>query len=141
MKIFFQKKPDALYERLICWWTRGPYYHCSLVFGDNIMIEAAPLHGVRMVIQGSYDPDFWDVFEIPMSASEEEKIKAWAVKEVGCKYDWSGLFWAQILHIPRSHPDKWFCSEFCVEALQQIGKLSGIKPCTISPNDLAKLLK
>lgn len=141
MKILFAKKPNSLYERLVCWWTHGPYYHCSMVFSDSVMFEALPSFGVRMVVLESYDPALWDAVEIPMSPIEEAEVEQWAAKEVGCKYDWAGLIWSQILHIPRSHPDKWFCSEFIVDALQQIARFPGVKPCTVSPNSLARMLK
>ena len=141
MKILFQKKPDTIFGKLICWWTRGPYYHCSVLFSDNILVEATQGFGVRMFIFEYYDPDHWDAIDIPMTKEEESEIQTWAIKEIGCKYDWAGLIWSQIFRIPREHPDKWFCSEFAVAALQQVARLSGIKPCSVSPNGLARLLK
>jgi len=148
MKILFQKKSETIIDRLICWWTRGPYFHCSVLFsdntvlhGDNVLIEATRGFGVRTFILENYDPDHWDAIDVPMSDSEEAEVKEWAVKEIGCKYDWSGLIWSQVFRIPREHPDKWFCSEFAVAALQQAARLPGVKPCSVSPNGLARILK
>jgi uncharacterized protein YycO len=141
MKILFQKNPRTFYEKLICWWTRGPYFHCAILFTDTILFEAAPGIGVHMAIINYIDTNVWDFIDIPMSQEEEAEMQAWAVKELGCKYDWMSLIWSQILHIPREHPDKWFCSEFAVADLQVTKRLPSIKPCKENPNSLAKLLK
>jgi uncharacterized protein YycO len=141
MRIAFQRRPHSLWEKLICWWTGGPYYHCAMWFSDGILFESLSGTGVRMAVVNELDPKIWTTIIIPTTLEQESQIQSWAAGELGCKYDWLGIIMAQVFHIPRASRNKWFCSEFTVEALHQIGILKGRKPCTVSPNKLFKLLQ
>jgi uncharacterized protein YycO len=140
MKLIFQRRPHSLFERAICWWTGGPYFHVAMVFHDNILIESLAGFGVRMAVVENIDPARWTTVEVPTTVEEEAIIQKWAVSEVGCKYDWLGIFMAQFLGIPRASRNKWFCSELVMDALHQIGRWLPYKPCTVSPNKLYKLV-
>ena len=140
MKIIFHKRPHNPWEKAICWWTGGPYFHCAMVFSDNILIESLPGKGVHMAIVENIDPAVWDTVEVRMTPEEEAAIQKWAAAEVGCAYDWLGIFMAQFLGIPRASRNKWFCSELIVDALHQVGRWLPYKPCTVSPNKLYKLV-
>ena len=87
------------------------------------------------------DPKYWDTIEIKMSKEQEEIIKKWCETELDCKYDWAGIFLSQFIPLGIQSKTKWFCSEICVAALQQVGMLDGIKPYRVSPNKLSKLIR
>ena len=140
LSAIFYKGPEGFFGRLIRWWTRSPYSHCARYFnpgpGLGFILEAQPGVGVRERPMLGVDATLWDTVQIPVSPAAYDKALAHARSEIGAKYDWKGIFLAQVLHIPRSHPDQWFCSEYAADALQQLGMLHGKKACTFSPGDL-----
>lgn len=148
LSIYFYKGPGGVFDWLIRKWTRSPYCHCCAVFtfdeGKQVLYEAQNNVGVvsrEVVADIDLRPSQWDHIDIPVSPDSRQKVMEWCASEVGCKYDWLGLFWSQVLFIPREHPDKWFCSEFAAAALEQLGMLKDKKPCTFSPGSLFKALK
>lgn len=138
--LIFYKGHDGFFGKLVRWWTSSPYSHVALLFhsadGALILIEAMPGVGIRERRMATIDPAEWTTIQIPVSPSSYDHLLAWARQDLGEPYDWSGLFWSQVLHIPRSHPDKWFCSEFAVAALQLLNMLVGKKACSFSPGSL-----
>lgn len=140
MKVVFYKNGTALSDRLIRWWTHSPYSHCELLFDDGLMVSSYPHIGIRELHVGSLDPHFWDILDIPLDAEKTDHLKTWCKGELGCPYDWASLFMSQVLKIPRAHPDKWYCSEFCAAGLQQADQLHNVLPCTLSPGRLFDLI-
>jgi hypothetical protein len=141
MRLMFQKRPQKLWGRLICWWTGGPYFHVGIAFADNLYFEAIAGAGVRVGVVESFDPKHWDAVEVPLTDADTMAMQHWLASELGCGYDWLGLWLAQVLGINRESRTKWFCSELAVAALQKVGKFYGVRPCAISPNALAKMVK
>lgn len=141
MKVAFFKNGKGIFDRLVRWWTKSPYSHCELFFPDDgTLIGSVPRIGVREQRVASLDPESWDLLDIPLDPTDEAIVRTWCRGELGSKYDWFSIFFSQVLHIPRSHPDKWYCSEFCAAALQQVSELMGVKPCTLDPGELHDLL-
>jgi hypothetical protein len=148
LSVYFYKGDGDLFDWLIRKWTRSPYSHCAVVFtfegGEQVLYEAQNGVGVvsrTVVADIDLRTSQWDHIDIPVSAASQEKVLDWCRGELGCKYDWRGMFWSQVLFIPREHPDKWFCSEYAAAALEQMWMLQGKKPCTFSPGSLERLLK
>ncbi len=141
MKVAFFRGSRSPMDRLIRWWTKSPYAHVELLFDDGTMISSCPGIGVRSILVASLDVRCWDVVSVPVSHDEEVALSRWCLGELGCPHDWWGLFITQVLNIPRSHPTKWFSSEFCVSALEHTDVLFGLDPCEISPGSLYDLLK
>jgi hypothetical protein len=146
MRVVFRKREPGLFPWLIRMWTRDKHNHCELVLGNDenaCMISAVEGLGVRLVylIPGeSFDPKKWDVVTIDCKPSKESAIYVWALSEVGCKYDWRGIFFCQVFKWGWHSKDKWFCSEFCTAGLQEIGVLMREKAWYQSPGKLYKLL-
>lgn len=138
--VIFYKGPETFFGRLIRWWTKSPYSHCALYFrpegAPGFILEAMAGIGVRERLMVGIDATLWDTVAVPVSKESYEKALTWARSELGCKYDWKGIFWAQILRIPRAHPDQWFCSEYAAGGLQHLGMLQGSRACTFSPGNL-----
>ena len=127
MKIIFHKRPHNPWEKAICWWTGGPYFHCAMVFSDNILIESLPGKGVHMAIVENIDPAVWDTVEVRMTPEEEAAIQKWAAAEVGCAYDWLGIFMAQFLGIPRASQAGFFPTSW----LRAVARLMS---CSLRPD-------
>jgi hypothetical protein len=140
MMVAFFKGPGFV-SRLIKIWTRSKYSHCELVFDDGRRFSAdteMPMH-TRFSTEAMTSKN-WDFVHIPMSQADENKIKGFCFEEIGCRYDWTGIFLSQFIRLGYQSKTKWFCSEVCVAGLQQIGLLPGIKPNRVSPGKLFKLI-
>lgn len=140
MIVAFYKGPGFV-SRLIKLWTRSKYSHCEILFEDGRHFSADTK--MPMNTRFSTEPltiKNWDFIVLPVGIDDENKIKAFCVDEVGCRYDWTGIFLSQFIHLGYQSKSKWFCSEVCAAALQQIGLLPGWKPNRISPGKLFKLL-
>jgi len=141
MKVAFLKGTGFI-DKLIKFYTKSDYSHCELVFSDGVWFGNALDGKMKTGFKSRIpDPKYWDFIELPTSEADEIKIKAFCEKEKDCKYDWSGIFLSQILHFGAQSKTKWFCSEICTAALQEIGMLSGIKPHKVSPGKLYSLIK
>jgi len=141
MQLAFLKREDTFFATLIRWWTHSKYDHCELIFSDGRMFSSRNTTGV------CFRPDnfipgatYWDFIDIPMTADEENIVRMWCVDEVGKAYDWLGIVLCQILGWHRESKDKWFCSEICLTALQQVGLYKGQKPYRFAPGDLYDLV-
>jgi hypothetical protein len=122
-------------------WTRSPYSHCELVFGD-IEVDGMALcassssrdGGVRFKWIDIYS-GHWDIVNLRkhgFTDADEEYAKTWFVEREGAGYDYLGLlFFLTSLRTERRQ--RWFCSEAVGAAL----KLS--KPHKLSPGSLSKL--
>lgn len=108
----------GLFNRLVRWWTRGPYSHCEIIFntsndGQSHCASASNIDkGVRFKTM-ALAPEKWDFLSVDL---DPRVVAKWFVDHDGAKYDVRGLFgfvWR------RSEDDrgKYFCSEACAEAL------------------------
>lgn len=141
MKVAFLKGTGFV-DKLIKFWTMSRYSHCELVFSDGTWFGNA-LDGEMKTGFKTRDanPAYWDFIELPTSEADEIKIKAFCEDEKNCKYDWTGIFLSQFIPLGIQSKTKWFCSEICTAALQEIGMLKGIKPYRVSPGKLNSLIK
>lgn len=142
MRFAFAKNGQSLVPKLIAFWTRGPYFHVEAIFSDNTSFGALPVGSMKTEYQKDkvYDPKYWDFVDIPCTLEQEIELRKWCDTEVGCKYDWYGIIFSQVLGMRREHPTQWFCSEICVAMLQKLGYFMSKTPCTISPNKLYKMI-
>lgn len=134
--IAFYKGRHRLFDRLVQWWTRGPYSHCELV------IEQAP-NGMFCCISSSWcdggvrakwmflPPERWDIVD---TEGNPDAARQWGLDHAGKRYDLLGLF-GFVWRARRDNPHRWFCSE-AVAAI-----LGFPEPWRFSPNDLSNILK
>jgi hypothetical protein len=142
VKVVFRKKSDSIYSKIIRLWTWGPFSHTELVFSDGRTFSSDERDGGTRWTTRSLDRDEWDILEVPCSAEDEQRVAAFCHSEENCRYDMVGIGFSFLpVPIGWQSSTKWFCSEICVAALQQIGFLVGYTPSRISPNQLYKLLK
>lgn len=135
MKVAFYKAPGTIWDKLIRWWTWGPYSHTELVFSDGMWFSSSPRDGGVRFKQIIACSNSWDFVTV---STNEQIVRNWCNQQSGA-YDWFGVlrFVFPFLH---PSPHHWFCSEICLTALQQVGLLKGMQPSAISPNRFYKLL-
>lgn len=145
VSVVFYKGSETLFGNAIRLWTHSPYSHCALSFNgvsptSDLLVEAISGFGVRQrLMPGGVPAEHWDRKDLDVTPQQCTDLYNWARGELGCGYDWSGLTWSQVLFIPREHPDKWFCSEFCAAAAARCN-VHLKRPCTYSPGSLYKAL-
>lgn len=139
MNIAFQKNPNKIFSKLICWWTKSPYFHTELFFSNGVSFSAQPLQKTKFH-STDYNNKDWDFINIPMSKEQEEILYKWCISESGCNYDYVGIFFCQILNWSFENPWWWFCSEICLAGIQKIYPMNK-NPYEFSPGKLYELLK
>lgn len=138
MELVFYKGKGKIWSSLVRWWTGSKYSHCELVLSDGTWISADPKAGrVRYTWQDISND--WDRVEIKVTERQELIIRAWLDAQIGKKYDWCGILLSQVFTLGTDNPVRYFCSELCVEALQRIGKLSGVVSHRVDPGMLARM--
>jgi len=141
MRFAFRKRAPGIFSWLIRMWTRSKYSHVEAVFGVT-MISAVEGIGVRSVVLAEdFDRSKWDVIDVPLLPNEDSDAYMFAMSMLGCKYDWNGIVFCQVVHWGREHPERWFCSEFCTAIFQASGKARGVKAYQQSPGAFCRLLK
>ena len=118
MKIAFYKGTHpglpGVFNRLVRWWTRGPYSHCEAVYGDRLTdgtwlcASSSKMDGGVRFKQIDVTGANWDVMEV--AVGDEAASKAWFTAHVGAKYDVAGILgfvWRRV----ENARDQYFCSE------------------------------
>ena len=120
-------------------WTRSQYFHSALVV-DGYILQATTQGVFKTPFV--FDNSNYDYFNIPCSKEAEQRVLNYMQGEIGCEYDWKGIFLSQILPLSREDPEKWFCSELTTKLLQisEVEEVEGCVPCTMSPGDILKVL-
>lgn len=140
--VAFYKGKKRIFNRLVSWWTKGPYSHCELVFCSEFTSSGAGYFmgsssfqdgGVRFkTINPS--PENWDIIWLEASREVFDNAMGWFVVNHGKKYDFAGLF-GFILRPITGSKSKYFCSEAVAASL-------GIKESwRFDPNTLAAFLQ
>lgn len=113
VKVAFYKGRKRLFNRLTCWWLRGLYSHCEIVFEDGSAASSSFLDGGVRFKRIDFDPDHWDFMGVDADA---DRVWAWFLEHQGEGYDLLGLagFVARVI---RHDQYRWVCSEACMAAL------------------------
>ncbi|MFZ3001586.1 MAG: hypothetical protein WA071_14765 [Undibacterium umbellatum] len=121
----------GIYNRLVRWWTKGPYSHCELVFADGMSASASYIDGGVRLKYIEYDSERWDIVKVP--ASLEPAARRWFREHLGDKYDLKGNFHFLVSAVGDDN-GKWFCNE-------AIGAALGMsEPWRFDPNSFYAVL-
>lgn len=116
-------KGNGFISKLIRWQTRGMYSHAALILNDGTVVESREFVGVRHVPDIIRDKgEEVDIFAIDTTPAQDSTIAAFALEQVGKKYNYVGVF--RFLTRQRwsaSERDKWFCSELVYSAFKHAG--------------------
>lgn len=133
IEMAFYKGRARLFDRLIQWWTRGPYSHCEVAThhsasGAAWCISSSYLDGGVRGKWINLDRDHWDI--VPVPTVDTAAAHEWLAQHAGLRYDLAGLL--GFLWRPQTGSRRrWFCSEACAAIL-------GMKePWRFDPNTLA----
>ena len=129
--IAFYKATGTWIDRLICWWTKGPFSHCELVVNGLSMTSSMRDGGVRGK-RIDFSETSWTL--IPVKWADTSFIQAYFMITLGEEYSVRSLILDQIINSQTTDEKASFCSEWCATALQIPS------PCIYSPNTLHKLV-
>ena len=144
--IFYKARYGAIGDKLIAWYTsnwkdklngnwRNSYSHVEILFSDGMMFSASQYENTVRYTRHSYS-DSWDRIKLNISYDDECIVRSFCDSVEGAKYDYLGV--AGFVLMNRDSRSKYFCSEVCVEALQEVGKLLKLDASKTSPNKLYK---
>jgi hypothetical protein len=133
IQLAFYRGRARLFDRLIQWWTRGPYSHVEVVThrsnsGAAWCISSSWMDGG---VRGKWmvlNPARWDVIVLP--DIDSAVAHRWLAQHAGSGYDWAGLLgfvWRPVAGDAR----RWFCSEAGADICGLL------EPWRFNPNDLA----
>lgn len=139
MKVAFYKgtrpKLQGVFNRLVRWWTNGPYSHVEIVLGisqDNkgmiCWSSSGEDGGVRCKVINLH-PDRWDIVDIGDIFPNHKKIESFFDFIKGSPYDTKGIL-GFIWRAEDGEEKSWFCSE-CVAAALEFHE-----PWRFDPNSL-----
>lgn len=111
MQIAFYKGRTRFFNRLVCYWLRGPYSHCELVLdtvdGVSHCASASYMDGGVRVKAMRLDPAHWDL--VPVNSSKQAALN-WLADHEDDGYDVLGLL-GFVWRRQSGDQAKWFCSE------------------------------
>ena len=88
VQVAFYKSKTRLFNRLIAWWTRGPYSHCELVVGGRAFSSSIMDGGIRAK-RIDFNPAHWDIVDVPWA--DADAAVAWFEANISKDYDVLGL--------------------------------------------------
>ncbi len=135
MLIAFRRyNKNSLLDRIIRFATKSDFVHCALVSVKNKTL----FYGYSSFMTGGvksgwfgYDPDEWEF--INLEGVTASHIKAFFEETKGRGYDYLGIL-GFIFGNP-DNPKRYFCSEWCAEALMLN------EPSSFSPGSLYNYIK
>ena len=135
MKLAFYKGNKTIFDKITTWRTGGSHSHVELVFSTGESFSSSQWDGGVRFKKIEYDTLKWDILELFTNQYSEKVILEWCKTQNGKNYDWRGVL-GIFIGKKEDDPDKWFCSEICTKALQQVGLLTHLVPCYTSPETL-----
>lgn len=128
MIIALYKNTDHTFNRLVSWWTKGPYSHTELILKTGMSGSSSFRDkGVRVKRIG-YKPANWDFIVLPDTYDAKEAEK-WFEEHAEDLFDVLGII-GFVLRALKQSLNRWFCSESVLTAL---GRIDAWR---FSPNDI-----
>lgn len=120
MKIlFYRAEYGTFVDKLIAWWTRGPYSHTELYFEeDGLCYSCSPREDECRYKKIDISGEHWDYFFLKDEYFDYEQIRFFCDTQLGKRYDWIGIIFSHIIRWNKHCKNKWFCSEICAEILK-----------------------
>ena len=137
--IAFYKGKDRIFNKLVSWWTRGPYSHTEFVTAGGLgqlshcWSSSFTDGGIREKCI-ELDPKHWDIIKLDLSPEDVYEITKWFLQHRSAKYDVVGLI-GFVFRRVADNKSRFFCSESIATAM-------GIKDAwRFDPNTLYALIK
>lgn len=135
--VAFYKGSGKFWDRMVRWWTDSPFSHSELLFSDGSYFSADAWTNKVRYTKFQPNPDNWVVVPLYCVDEKMEQRVRWFCNGIeGSKYDYLGVALSQVIPLGIQVGDRWFCSELCTRALQQVGLLRWYQPWSMSPGKL-----
>jgi len=142
IKIAFYKGNGNVIDWCIRFWTRSIYSHVEFIYIPDDGSMASLLSssqrdgGVRYkkIPLEHLKKENWTFIDAPKNI-DAYVVRQFFLEKYGSTYDFKGIFLSQFLPLKRHSKNKYFCSEFCAEAL------GFNNPHEYSPQDLYTTLQ
>ena len=128
------KRSYRFYDAVTRFFTRGQYSHCEIAIHIHNNIYQCYSSSIRdggVRRKSMMLDDNWDLIKLDI---DESQIKKFYGATTGSGYDLLGAL--GVVFGLRQHASKYFCSEWCYNAI--FGKTGGWR---FSPNDLYEITK
>jgi hypothetical protein len=144
-------RPERFRSRLICWFTRSPFYHVGIYEGDGKVIEARIPEVMRRDLSHEKDAYHFTVLRAPSRVIGRRAL-LWAQERIGQPYDKKSiglLALSRLTHLPfcqfrnEDGSERFLCGNFVVRAFSAAGVIlfPGRPAEEIIPADFSDLLK
>ena len=113
-------------SKLIEWWSRVPWSHVELLFGDDVTFGAQFWGGVKM--RSTKDRCYrkagaYEVWDVPITGPQEEQLAKLMSDAAGARYDWLAIL-SFILGPHKLHlRGAWICSGFVAGVISSLNLL------------------
>ena len=123
---FYIASNGNLVDKAIAFYTRSKYSHVELVIGEYWYSTSPRDLQVRKKSIVPTDGR-WDFIDVEVDL---DYVVGFYDRTKGAKYDWLGIALSQFIPINVHYKSRWFCSEWCAEAMRLD------EPHRYSPQDL-----
>ena len=113
-KLAFYKGPGDITDKAIRWYTDSEYSHVELVI-ENMWYSTSPRDLAVRAKKIAPRDGHWDYVEVDV---DELSVASLYAATKGAKYDFLGIVLSQFMPLDIHSRKRWFCSEFCAEALK-----------------------
>lgn len=141
----FYKAQGTKLNALIRWWTDSSYSHTEVRIPRMGNFSAGTRWQDGWKVRKAYfdlPASRWDLVYVPVSEEVLENVHAFACPLLGAKYDWLGIFGAQLLPWGIDDRRRYYCSELSCKIAQLAGVETTfhLQPHRTSPGDLADVM-
>lgn len=130
------KLSHRIFDGITRFFTRGKYSHCEIAIlqadGAYLCYTSSYRDGGVRIKRMSLPSDKWDL--IPIEGLSDGEVRRYFTATQGSGYDLLGALGC--VAGLRQHPDRYFCSEWCYNAI--FGSNQGFR---FSPNQLAEIVR
>lgn len=119
MRLAFYRGRRSWRDRLVAWWTGGPFSHVELVVteseGSFLCYSASPIDGGVRYRWMRLPARDWVIVDLDHRFCPVRAI-SWFSERMGAQYDLVGVLGRAFGFVPGRH-DRYFCSEAVASAL------------------------
>lgn len=142
----FPSKKQSITDIVMSMGSKGIYYHCEIHFRDGAVGSSANKNRGVLLISNQdkvYKPDEWIFYEIPCTASQEDRMREYFIKNLGAKYNFKGLLGNMVAGLNVKSNNAQFCSEICFNSMKNAGIISGfgLRASELSPSHLHTIIE
>jgi hypothetical protein len=138
---FFRARYGTRWDRLVAWYTHGPYCHCELIFPYGVMFSAIRGRGLRFA--RFEQPEQYDLLPLRCTPTSDKRATLWCVDHQGEPYSTIEML-ACIFPLRRrivEEPGQWYCSMVLAHLVNRFCDYVDDANERMCPNELYRWLK